>query len=339
MHQWLAARCTQPALRAAYIGGLTCFVVGFVAQALFAAIGRLQGLIQHDMRTKGRPEFYGYSIAYFDTNVYISLTKKPGSWKSLQEFLCENNLLLGVSDTNVLELSLSPDLHADLARFLLQVPSALLKPAAQIMEDEVKAYLRDTEVNPLVGPITPLVLESDNPVGTLVESLFQRELITSIRSAMIEQKPAFEKRIQDTRENFLPIVNPERYTENDGPYYAFQLVWLQILCNDWPICARRIKEKIEGSQEMRPTLPPHFKGLRLFALAQFYRYHLHRKAPEGNDYGDFLQVVPIPYCRVAVVEETLSNELRHIRRHDPVLQHTEVHKLDFLRELTGLDLG
>lgn len=284
-------------------------------------------------------ESHGYSIAYLDTNIYGALIEQPGSWKALRAFLLHNKLLLGVSDTNVLELSSAPRLHIDLARFLLQVPSALLKPATQIMEEEVKAYLNETEVDPLVGPVATLIMESDDPIGTLVQWLFQEESIMSLRAKMMDQKPAFEKRIRETRENFQPVVDPEKYTEADGPYYAFQLTWLQILCKDWPMCARRIKGELQANEKMEPILPPQFRGLWLFALAQFYRYYLHPGKPEGNDYGDFLQVVPVPYCRIAVVEKKLSDELKHIKRDDPVLQHTEIHSLKFLRELTGLPLG
>ena len=284
------------------------------------------------------PEFYGYSVAYFDTNVYLALSKKSESWKAIQDFMLENNLLLAVSDANVLELSDKLWSHRDVARFLLQVPSALLRPTTQIMEDEAQAYLNDTEVDPFVGPLTTLILETDDPIGVLQNSLFCREIVSRIRSQMVKQKPTFEKRIQDTMRNFEPTISPDKYTEGDGPYYASRLICSQILC-DWPGCAEKVEEYMVESEHIEPRLPPHFRGMWLFALAQFYRYYLHRRIPEGNDYGDFLQVVPIPYSRISVVETKLRDDLRHIKKHDPILQHTEIHNLDFLRELTGVDLG
>ena len=112
-------------------------------------------------------QFFGYSIAYFDTNIYGMLIKQPESWKPLRALLIDHNLLLAVSDTNILELSDAAGLHRDLACFLLQVPSAMLQPTNQIIEDEVQAYLNGTTVNPVFGPITSLILESNDPLGAL----------------------------------------------------------------------------------------------------------------------------------------------------------------------------
>jgi hypothetical protein len=282
-------------------------------------------------------EFYGYSLAYFDTNIYGSLVQNPASWIPVRNFLLDGNYLLAVSDVNVLELSSAPGLHRDLARFLLQVPSTWFKPATKIMEEEVQAYLSGGEVNPVVGPITSLILESDDPVGAL-ETFLRREVVTETRSTMVQRKAAFERRIVETRENFQPVVHPDRYTEADAPYYAFQLVWSQILCQDWPKCAARIRDELETPPKTPLTLPSQFRGFWLFALSQFYRYYLHQCKPTGNDYGDLIQAVSIPYCRFVVVEKDLSEDLSHIKGNDPVLQYTEIHNLGFLRKLTGLSL-
>jgi hypothetical protein len=283
-------------------------------------------------------QFFGYSIAYFDTGIYGMLVTRPESWKRIRAFLMDHNLLLGVSDTNILELSDAGRLHRDLARFLLQVPSAMLQPTNQIIEDEVHTYLNGTTVNPVFGPITSLIFESNDPLGDLVR-LLRDKGIRGLRSSMVQQKPAFEKRIHDTRENFEPLVCPDRYTEADGPFYAFGLIFLQILCQDWPACAARIKKELETAPVKDPAILSQFRGLWLSSLAQFYRYYLHCREPSGNDYGDFLHVLPIAYSRLAVVENDLSEDLRHIKRNDAVLQHTEVCNIEFLRQLTGLPLG
>lgn len=282
--------------------------------------------------------FFGYQLAYFDTNVFSALVKKPASWPIVRTLFVQNNLLLGVSDVNYLELSDVPGLHRDLAFFLLKTPSAFFKPATQMIEEEIKAYLAGEEVDPLVGPISTLLLESDDPVGTL-EAFFREQVITDIRSAMVERKPAFVDRIEDTLRNFQPVVHPERFTEEDGPYYAYQSIVSQILMPDWPECAQRVLEQLKQVPRSTPSLPPQFRGLWLFGLVQFYRYFLHRRTPVGEDYGDLLHALLIPYCRLVVVERSLSDDLSHIKGQDPVLQATEIHHLGFLRELTGLRLG
>jgi hypothetical protein len=153
---------------------------------------------------------------------------------------------------------------------------------------------------------------------------------------MLLNKPAFEKRIKSVKNNFRPIKHADEFTEDDGAYYAFQLVFLQILCRDWPRCAKKIKQELGIGNP--PHLPKQFRGHWLFALAQFYRYYLHRRRPAGNDYGDFIQVVPIAYCRLAVVEKNLQQELQHIQKNEPMLNQTEIYGLDFVRNLTGVEL-
>jgi len=278
----------------------------------------------------------GYSIAYFDTNIYGILVQRPESWQSICTYLQDNGLLLGVSDVNVLELSSAPGLHRDLARFLLQIPSAWFKPATRLMSEEVQAYLDGGQVTPVVGPISSLVLESDDPVAYL-EAFLRREVVVNTRSTMVRRKDEFERRIRETMDNFEPVTG-DTYSEADGPYYAFQLIWLQILCEDYPECAARVKNEMGIDWRPLPSIAPQLRGLWLFALAQFYRYYLHRRRPTGTDYGDLIQTVSIPYCRVAVVERELSQDLSHIKGNDSVLQHTEIHDLGFLRELTGLSL-
>jgi hypothetical protein len=284
-------------------------------------------------------EFFGYHIAYFDTNVYGLLVERPDSWAVIRTLLTDRNLLLGVSDTNVLELSDAPRLHQGLARFLLQVPSALLKPTNSIIDEEVEAYLADTAVNPVYGPVASLILEMDDPVQFLLDELFQDEGICGLRASMVDWKPEFESRIRDRHQNFQPLVCPDRYTEADAPYYAYALIFLQVLCSEYPECARTVKQEMGAMSDKSPAILSRMRGLWLSSLVQFYRYYLHRREPGGTDYGDLLQVLPIAYCCLAVVENDLSNQLKHIKRHDSVLNQCEIWNLETLREATGLSVG
>lgn len=295
----------------------------------------MRGAMEHS----GSLAFFGYHLAYFDTNIYGMLIEQPESWARICAFLTDRSLLLAISDTNILELSDAFGLHEGLARFLLQVPSALLKPTNQIIEEEAHAYLSNTTVNPVYGPIAYLVRESSDPVRYLLEDLLQDEGICGLRSSMVEQKPKFERRIHDTHDNFRPLVCPDRYTEADGPFYAFQLIFLQILCQDYPTCAQAVRGELEATSSKGPMVLSQFRGLWLSSLAQFYRYYLHRRQPTGNDYGDFLHVLPIAYCRLAVVENDLSDDLKHIKRNDTVLEHSEIWNIKSLREVTSLPLG
>ncbi len=288
----------------------------------------------------GAPKFFGYSLVYFDTNIYSILVRHPESWKPLRDFMIDRNLLLGVSAMNVLELSDVTNLHEDLARFLLQIPSALLKPANRIIDEEPQACLQAHTVNPLLrGALPVLTLQSDDPTQDLREQLFQHPIVRQRRAEIVQGKPAFVERIRSTHDNFLPIVEPDRYTEADGPLYALQLLITQILPKSGPAYAKLVLQALKTDSEKAIAMLRKLQGLWLFSLAQFYRYYLHRRKPSGNDYGDFQHVVPIPYCQIAIVENSLAQELQHIKREDPVLSHTNVYTAQFLRQLTGLPLN
>jgi hypothetical protein len=247
--------------------------------------------------------------------------------------------LLALSDANVLELSDVSDGHIDLARFLLGVPSALLKIANQIIEEEVQAYLGGASVNPLLGPLCSLIFEQDDPVGFLLARLFGDANVRVRRAEMTRNKAKFVRRIRETYENFSPVACYDRYSEADAPYYAFQQIFLQFLCPDWPKCAQAVSRELDGVAERITTTMSRFKGLWLFGLVQFYRYYLHGREPEGNDYGDLIQAFPVAYCRLAVVENNLCSELNHIKSGGTALRDTEVRNVQWLRDVTGAHLG
>jgi hypothetical protein len=274
-----------------------------------------------------------YSLAYFDTNIYRALVSQPKSWQTIQDFLSSENLVLAMSDMNVWELSDVTNLHRRLAEFMLCRPFRLFKPATRIIDEEVHAALAGKQIIPFMGT---LAVESDDPVAELA-LCFQNEVIQEARTTMLDRKAAYEKRIRGTRENFGPIAVKDRFSEADGPYYASRLIWQTVL-TDWPETSADL-ERVFGVTQVPPTPPPQFRGLWLFALTQFYRYYLHRRRPNGNDFGDIFQTVPIAYCRLAVVENILCEDLSHLKRNDPILQDTEIHNLEFLRRLTGLSLG
>jgi hypothetical protein len=206
-------------------------------------------------------EFFGYSIAYFDTNIHGILADGPESWGRVRRFLLDHNLLLAISDANVLELSDVSDDHPDLARFLLGMPSALLKTANQIIEEEVQAHLSGATANPLLGPLGSLVFEQEDPVGYLLEMLFGDANVRARRAEMRRDKPAFVKRILETYDNFAPVVCSDQYTEADAPYYAFQQIYLQFLCQGWPRCARAVSCELDDIPEKVPTAMSEFRGL------------------------------------------------------------------------------
>jgi hypothetical protein len=79
-------------------------------------------------------------FAYFDTNILSILAKDPTRWRPLQDFLYRDKLCLAISGAQVAELSSDTRLHQPLNDFLTAVPSALIKSANEILDEEVNAH-------------------------------------------------------------------------------------------------------------------------------------------------------------------------------------------------------
>lgn len=79
-------------------------------------------------------------FAYFDTNILSYIAKNKPLWTKLLDFLTKNSLTLGISGAQLVELFDAERLHQNLAEMLVVVPSALIKTADDILNEEVMAH-------------------------------------------------------------------------------------------------------------------------------------------------------------------------------------------------------
>jgi len=226
------------------------------------------------------------------------------------------------------------DVHPDLARLMLYMPSVLLKPYSNLMEEEVNAYLSDRAPDPVFCAVPPLVLEVENPIEMLRQLLFENKGIRRKRTEMINLKDKFVRRIQNTHDNFSP-QDGSRFSVEDASHYARLLILSQILETDWPGCAQAVEKELKKGIDTIGVLKQ-LNGIFLYSLVQYCRYYLCNREPDGNDYGDIWQTLSIPYCQYAIVEKDLHDELNQLKRYGVVLSNTEIRTIKFLRELAGI---
>jgi hypothetical protein len=264
------------------------------------------------------------SVAYFDTNIIGELVACPGCWDQVERFLLSNNLVLGISEATLLELSDAKRSHTRLAEFLHAVPSGLLKLADTVLAEEVQAYPNARSETLFHGHV--LRSPSDKGTVSILEALFQRKEILEARDKQLQDEPVFVQRASGIRKQ---CQEHGWSTVDDAWRYAVPIV-LQYLAKNH----RQFFLQFRGRElELRPEA---FKSMWLFVLVQYYQYCIHKKKPQYTDFGDFHHVFPIPYCKIVVVEKLLCQVLRHIKLHDEVLVGVEIENIDFIRNLTGV---
>ena len=92
------------------------------------------------------PEHSFSRFIYCDTNIISHLAKNKQLWSRLFDFLIENDLTLGVSGAQLVELTDAKHLLSDFAWLFVRVPSALLKtPDMVLAEEVVAAFARRSE--------------------------------------------------------------------------------------------------------------------------------------------------------------------------------------------------
>lgn len=72
------------------------------------------------------------NFIYLDTNIISELVKGKIYWSSFYNFLIKNDLCIAISDARFAELYDFKYSHEELARFLLLMPSAIIKTIDKI---------------------------------------------------------------------------------------------------------------------------------------------------------------------------------------------------------------
>jgi len=262
-------------------------------------------------------------FVYFDTNMISHLAKNKGLWHPLFDFLKQNDLTLGVSTAQAMELSDANRLHENIATLFLGVPSGLLKPWDMILDEEVKAHPHERRESLLLHPLNAMLIEPGG-IEKLQGFLSSKGLSTARKHQrrLAQQMP---ERLAELKDNFPPSKTG-KYIRQQANEYAWRMVVQQLNFTHRDFLAS-FQNDIENLHAEV------FLSVRLFAHVIFYKYYLGQREPEiPTDFGDLAHFAYIPYCELAVMERDLCNVLNQIKGHEDTLKSTVVRNIDFFAD-------
>lgn len=255
-------------------------------------------------------------FAYFDTNILSIIAKNQTHWRPLQDFLYRNKLCLAITGAQVAELSSAARLHQPLNDILTAVPSALIKPAHEILAEEVNAYPNRRSESLFAYPLNALYGKQD-----FTQYLSSKELV----QARQEQRQAahiWMQQLNDLKPNFPPTKSGN-YTSDQAYFFAWTLTIQQLSASH-----RHFLEQFKTDASKLKTEV--LLSAQIMGLVVFYKYYLSGQTPQESDFGDMFHLHAIPYCKLAVVERNMCGFLSQIKRKHNVLDGVVIKNKRFL---------
>ncbi|MCJ7696235.1 MAG: hypothetical protein MUO40_12545 [Anaerolineaceae bacterium] len=261
-------------------------------------------------------------FVYLDTNIISHLAKNKELWPKLSEFLILNDLVLGISSANISELSEATNLHPTLAEMLVQLPSATLKEADTILEEEVKSHHYKRVESLLAYPLNYLLSETGG-VHEFKEFLSSNKL-NSARKDQLNKSKQMLTRLTELKANFPPSKTGRYIRDQVEEFACMQVIqWLGI---KHQVFLKSLQTNIENFHSEI------FLSILLFAHVIFYKYYLGKREPKISDFVDLEHLFVIPYCELAIMERDLCNVLNQIKRSHNSLDSTVVKNIDFFKD-------
>jgi len=271
------------------------------------------------------PEYTFSKFIYFDTNIVSHFVKNPHQVSELSDYLKDHGLTMGIGVGQFAELADLKSLHLDLAKFLVSVPTGILKNADEIMAEEVKAHPKNRSDTLLTYGLNAILLEEDG-----LEKLIQFLRSDSLAEARSDQKlnaKQMRGRIIGLKSNFPPSKSG-KYTRKQADEFATYQVMQWLMYDHQDFLKKMQKDITKFHHEV-------FMSIRIFAYVLFYKYYLGQREPKRlSDFGDFFHLFPIPYCEIAVMERDLCNILNQIKKNHDILFSTQIYNIDFLQEFS-----
>ena len=255
-------------------------------------------------------------FAYFDTNILSIIAKDQTRWRPLQDFLYRDKLCLAISGAQVAELSSDTRLHQPLNDFLTAVPSALIKPAHEILDEEVNAHPARRSETLFAYPLNALYGKRD-----FAQYLSSAELVKA-RSEQRQTARIWIQRLSDLKSNF-PSSKSGKYTADQASFFAWTLTIQQLseshlyFLDQFKTDVSKLKTEVLLSAQ-------------IMGLAVFYKYYLSGNTPQDSDFGDMFHLHAMPYCKLVIVERNMCEMLNQIKRKHHVLDGVVVKNLRFL---------
>lgn len=269
------------------------------------------------------PEFKFSRFIYLDTNIVSYFVKNESAWAPFREFLAESGLTLGIGGGQISELSDAKSLLPDLARFLVSVPTGIIKNWDEIISEEVEAHPSPRMDSLLMYPLNAILLE-DSGFENLLQFLSSKSL-SDARRDQIRHAEKMRAQQGKLKHNFPP-TKAGKYDRSQANEFAEAQVFQWLSYDHRPF----LQEIQRDISRLNINV---FKSIRLYAYVLFYKYYLAEREPNRlSDFGDLFHLFPIPYCEVAVMERDLANVLSQIKNTQEILRRTDLQNIEFVRK-------
>jgi hypothetical protein len=263
------------------------------------------------------PENEIYSrFAYFDTNILSIIANDSTRWRALQDFLYRDKLCLAISGAQVAELSSDTRLHKPLNDFLTAVPSALIKPAHEILDEEVNGHPARRSESLFAYPLNALYGKQDFALYLSSAKLVQA------RGEQRQTARIWMQHLSELKSNF-PESKSGKYTADQASVFAWTLTIQQLSGSH-----RQFLERFKTDVSKLKTEV--LLSAQIMGLAVFYKYYLSGRTPQDSDFGDMFHLHAMPYCKLVIVERNMCEMLNQIKRKHHVLDGVVVKNLRFL---------
>jgi hypothetical protein len=196
------------------------------------------------------------------------------------------------------------------------LPSALIKSWDEVLAEEVSAHPHARSATLLLYDLNALLIDEKDP-GRL------REFFSSsgLAEARADQRAAAKELPEQhaALQADFPAGSAGKYTREQADEFA----WMQAL--HW--LAPRHRAFLEQFRaDVGQFNARVFKSVRLYSFVVYYKYYLGSREPRrASDFGDLAHLYAIAYCKAAIMEKDLANTLAQIKRHDAVLQGTDIY--------------
>lgn len=236
----------------------------------------------------------------------------------------DKDLTLGIGEGQVSELSDLRSLHRDLARFLLSIPTGIVKGWDKILGEEVVSHPGPRQ-EPLLSYPLNAIWNEDNGFERLVD-FFSSDGLVNARMEQREFSRQMETQHNRLKSNFPPSRSG-KYIASQADEFAQSQV-LQWLVYDHSEFLESFRTDVSGLNFNV------FYSVRLFAYVIFYKYYLGQRQPKRlSDFGDLFHLFSIPYCKAAVFERDLCNVLNQIKNKQEILENTKIYNIDFIHTI------
>jgi hypothetical protein len=257
-------------------------------------------------------------FVHCDTNILSEFAKKPELWRLLQDFLHENDLCLAVSGAQAAELSNIAKLYEPLNLLLTAVPSALIKSAETILQEEIDAYPNARVETLLQYPLNALLGKPD--FGQFLSSPGLGEARAQQRSASQE----WMTKLETLRSNF-PTSKSGKYISDQADFFAWNLTVQEL-----GVTHLQFLQAFKDNASALNT--DVFLSLKIMGYVISYKYYLAGQKAAASDFGDMFHLYDLPYCKLAIMERNMCGYLNQIKKKYNVLNRVTIVNKDFLAD-------